>query len=439
MDEIENNVENLSSFHIPYYDYLIETKNNEDIEIFKNLIEDNILSIQKILLNQEIIKKDNNIHNRLIIINKKFDVLNEIVTSRKLPLVQQPVAPAVVPQKAVSPSKVINAKNIGYEIINDKPNIYLINAIGDGDCFINAIFDYGIYTNKIEEIYNKLYNIRDKIRININKLYIQSYQTMHTHLNEKLKLNYKFNKINKFNDNASNATYKKILESSLFKINDIPKKYLSSILKDSYEKNYYTHIDLGNKDDPEKAKIHYNIFRKEFIRFMKYMFALYTYTIYFEEFKKLLLTRLGLGGIELFNNSTGIDWAEEIKAYLNNNVQKYYENDIFKQDLIEDFAFNYISIYATTEYIYCTEIEINIFKKMLDSPNINDDNNFSKFYINTPSLKNLQTKNFEIIRYTYKLTKDTSNIYNYISLINENNSHYLLCLYDDEFTMETYI
>jgi hypothetical protein len=262
---------------------------------------------------------------------------------------------------------------------------------------------------------------------------------MHTHLNEKLKLNFKFNKINKFNDNASNATYKKILESSLFKINDIPKKYLSSILKDSYEKNYYTHIDLGNKDDPEKAKIHYNIFRKEFIRFMKYMFALYTYTIYFEEFKKLLLTRLGLGGIELFNNSTGIDWAEEIKAYLNNNVQKYYENDIFKQDLIEDFAFNYISIYATTEYIYCTEIEINIFKKMLDSPNINDDNNFSKFYINTPSLKNLQTKNFEIIRYTYKLTKDTSNIYNYISLINENNSHYLLCLYDDEFTMETYI
>ena len=151
MDETENNVENLSSFHIPYYDYLIETKNNEDIEIFKNLIEDNILSIQKILLNQEIIKKDNNIHNRLIIINKKFDVLNEIVTSRKLPLVQQPVAPAVVPQKAVSPSKVINAKNIGYEIINDKPNIYLINAIGDGDCFINAIFDYGIYTNKIEE------------------------------------------------------------------------------------------------------------------------------------------------------------------------------------------------------------------------------------------------------------------------------------------------
>jgi len=433
MDEIENNVENLSSFHIPYYDYLIKTKKNEDIEIFKNLIEENILSIQKILLNSEIIKKDNNINDRLIIINKTFDELNKKVTSKKSPA----VAHAANVQAANVQAANVKANEIRCKIINHKPNIYLINAIGDGDCFINAIFDYGIYTNKIEEINKKLYNIHTKIRTNINKLIRDRYKTMYTHLNKILELNHRFIKINKFNHKASNTAYEMILKQSLFKINDIPENYLNSILKDSDEKNYYSHEDLGIKDDSEKPKIPYNIFRKDFIKFMKYMFALYTYTIYFEEFKKLLLGRLNLGNIELFNDTS--EWAVEIKDYLNENVEIYYENNVFKEDSIEDFAFNYILIYATTKNIYCTEIEINIFKKMLDSPNINDDDKFSKFYIKTTSLTNLQSEKFDIIRYTYKLTMDTSNIYNYISLIHENYSHYLLCLYDDEFTMEKYI
>ena len=32
---------------------------------------------------------------------------------------------------------------------NNKSELLLINAIGDGDCFINAIFDYGLYTGNL--------------------------------------------------------------------------------------------------------------------------------------------------------------------------------------------------------------------------------------------------------------------------------------------------
>ena len=46
-----------------------------------------------------------------------------------------------------------------YEIVKNNPKIYLINAVGDGDCFINAIFDYCLYTGTLEAMYNRMIHI----------------------------------------------------------------------------------------------------------------------------------------------------------------------------------------------------------------------------------------------------------------------------------------
>jgi hypothetical protein len=117
----------------------------------------------------------------------------------------------------------------------------------------------------------------------------------------------------------------------------------------------------------------------------------------------------------------------------------YFINDEFIKDRMIELAYNYIIIYANTEKIECAQIEINVFKNMLYNPILNNDVNFSQFFISITSLINLKNHiNFDIIRYKYKLIEDTDNKYNYISMIQEGN-HYLLCLYDDEFTMERHI
>lgn len=287
--------------------------------------------------------------------------------------------------------------------------LVLINAVGDGDCFINAIFDYGLYTNKINKIYKK---------INYLKNFIFKYYANHQ--------NYKFvTNIHK-NFNIKHDNILNIINKSLYLINPIPDKYTNRI----NIKKYYSHQD---ENDSRKLYDHHRI---NFILTMKYIWALYSLTINFKDFRDSLQNRYFL---KKFNSDTEKDLPEEIVNFIKT---KYYMNN----RLIHNINFDYLTIDYILQFyketnIYSSHIEISRFARMFmepitdsiykDSEHITDTSfDGDKFFIDYKLLINIKKGD------DYKKEhKDGIKEHN-ISVINENGNHFLLCLYEDEMSYD---
>jgi len=304
-------------------------------------------------------------------------------------------------------------------------NLVLINVIGDGDCFINAIFDYGLYTNKLEKIYDKLNYIETKI---------YSDQKYTTHIIYK---KYVLNIQNSFNKKNIKRYHKNIIdiinEKSLYLIIPIDHKYTDRI----NIRKYYSHLD-SSKRPPL-----YDVYRSNFIKFMKYIWAIYSLTIHFDNLKSKFREIYFPKDISQQYNKELIKYylPTELATYI---IKTYYSNDNLIIDNNDDdntynnLTIEYILYFFLKKNIYSSHIEISIFTKIFMEP-ITDENykkdtnyitdpsfNGDKFFIDHKKL--IELKNDDIYKKTYKTNKKEHNI----SVINENEDHFLLCLYEDE-------
>lgn len=306
-------------------------------------------------------------------------------------------------------------------------NLVLINAVGDGDCFINAIFDYGLYTNKIDKIYIKIFylinNILEKYKDHQNYEIIKQINENFILLKDK----HKFNLI-KNDDNLN------IINKSLFLVKPIPEQYTKRI---NIQK-YYTHKNYDVNDPNGRSEIYEN-HRFMFIKYMKFIYALYSLTINFESFREGLKNHYFH---EEFNQETLKELPKELVDFI---TEKYYIGNILKKNTnFDKLTIQYICKFYIGDNIYSSKMEISRFQEMFKEP-ITDsnyipeeyedhivDNSFQgdKFFISEKKLINIM--NGDDYKKKYKKDKNVHNI----TVIHENEDHFLLCLYEDEMSYD---
>jgi hypothetical protein len=317
-----------------------------------------------------------------------------------------------------------------YEIVDDNPKIYLINAIGDGDCFINAIFDYGLYTGNLEVIYNRLINVEllilSKATKAANADYGKGIEKARELFNGFSIVRLK-DYIKKYNYHNDKEEYSRIVNNSLYKIRrkDAPSKYK----KLSKNLRYFTH-----GDKTERRKGGYDKERKLFSKAMKYIQVLYIYTIG----KKMFLNRLKRS-MDIAISAEGLevlDWDHTLINYLKN---KYYKrNGDLKATIdVNKLLDEYMKIYAETDGYFTGDDQIfifrNIFFKRIKLKG-SEDTIIPRFWLNNETIisVNNSTKLFKFIEKakskntgSYKFLEKEDNYYNYISLLRDG-EHYLL-------------
>jgi hypothetical protein len=314
-----------------------------------------------------------------------------------------------------------------YQIVDDNPEIYLINAIGDGDCFINAIFDYGLYTGHLEVIYNRLINVELLILSKASKTdYGDGIEKARELFNGFSIVPLK-DYIKKYNYHNDKDEYSRIVNKSLLKTdkNDVPSKYkkLSKKLK------YFTH-----GDKTERRKGGYDKERKLFSKAMKYIQVLYIYTIG----KKMFLNRLKRS-MDIAISAEGLevlDWDHTLINYLKN---KYYKrNGDLKATIdVNKLLDEYMKIYAETDGYFTGDDQIfifrNIFFKLIKIKGT-EDTIIPRFWLNNETIRsvNNSTKLFKFFEKaksnntgSYKFIEKEDNYYTYISLLRDG-EHYLL-------------
>jgi hypothetical protein len=389
--DINKRIENFEYFlikqlEIVYYSEIFQniynTLNNINIELEKFNIKFLFISFD-------------NINKFIIKINDLNKTINEIKNWFKI----NQLTPSEPPPKFFSSALLKlpqNPPQAAPKMLNT--DLVLINTVGDGDCFINAIFDYGLYTNKIHKIFNKLINIEKYIIRNLS-----SYNNNIIEINnliENFNLNNNIIYIDEYNEN--NLIYESITNNSIWKVDNIEDKF--NIIHSL--KYYYTHNDQVNRNK------YYDLYRNNFIKFMKYIWALYCYTIYYENFKINIRNLL----LNEYANDMNFIYPKEIATHIKNN---YYDNDTKKQNInYDNLANEYINLYYKTSNIYSSEFEIAIFTIMFKNKIDEYDNEM--FVIDHKYLNNIQSN--------YKDNPMNNNI----SIILENNEHFLLCLYYEE-------
>jgi hypothetical protein len=205
---------------------------------------------------------------------------------------------------------------------------HIVVTIGDGDCFINAIFDYLIYNNKMQDMYIRLTKLHEVINKNKNKKYNI----------ENIKDDIKKRDLLRFNNNI-------IKESSdsyeILKSGNIGLQY--SCIEDNDDIKFEPKEVLPNSD--------YNTLRLDFIKCMKYTLFLYSKTIGRIDNIKYLKTIL-------VNQSFDNDSITE----------KYIKNIINKRilQLVNAGNFNYTLVDSTTTKEYIKEYIKNIGTQELD-------------------------------------------------------------------------
>jgi len=298
-------------------------------------------------------------------------------------------------------------------------NLVLINAVADGDCFINAIFDYGLYTNNLNKIYDKLKYIENKIlteyitHINYNK-YVQKIQN-----------DFYSKNIKHYDENY----YENIINKSLYLVIPIDHKYTNRI----NITKYYSHLHFSNRSPL------YDGYRSNFIKYMKYIWAIYSLTINFKDFKYNLQHNYFIKTIN--EQELNIELPTELKNFI---INKYYNdnklkliNDDEEERIYDNIIFDYINEFLKNDNIFSSYTEISIFKKFFMEPITEEDYkktdhitdpsfNGDKFFIYYKKLNELNNGD------EYKKTYKTNEKEHDISVINENDNHFLLCLYEDE-------
>jgi len=240
-------------------------------------------------------------------------------------------------------SMLLNNININ----SDNSELLLINAIGDGDCFINAVFDYGLYTGKLSDIYERLINL-ELLIANVQK-YKNSIDKVKSFFVENPKL-----------DKLTREEYTTILENKLIKESDKDTR----AFKEKYKVPEEQILMCYHHPYPQDRKIlskEYEIERKKFINFMKYIQVLYIYTYG----NKIIIKKL----TETFNIAKNADLLDSLDfdtTFIEHVKMNYYNRrgELKEPINIPDFLDDYMNFYARTNGYYSGQDQILIFKKI---------------------------------------------------------------------------
>jgi len=302
-------------------------------------------------------------------------------------------------------------------INSDNSELLLINAIGDGDCFINAVFDYGLYTGKLSDIYERLINL-ELLIANVQK-YKNSIDKVKSFFVENPKL-----------DKLTREEYTTILENKLIKETDKDTK----AFKEKYKVPEEQILMCYHHPYPQDRKIlskEYEIERKKFINFMKYIQVLYIYTYG----NKIIIKKL----TKIFNIAKNADLLDSFDfdtTFIENVKMNYYNRrgELKEPINIPDFLDDYMKFYARTNGYYSGQDQILIFKKIF----------FKKlklkssgqpipcFWLNYDSVGhiNLSIKNIKFMKTLQESLEEDKNK-NFISIIRDG-EHFKLFLYRDQ-------
>jgi len=310
-------------------------------------------------------------------------------------------------------SMLLNNININ----SDNSELLLINAIGDGDCFINAVFDYGLYTGKLSDIYERLINL-ELLIANVQK-YKNSIDKVKSFFVENPKL-----------DKLTREEYTTILENKLIKETDKDTKAFKEKYKVPEEQILMCYHHPYPKDRKILSK-EYEIERKKFINFMKYIQVLYIYTYG----NKIIIKKL----TETFNIAKNADLLDSLDfdtTFIEHVKSNYYnkKGELKEPINIPDFLDDYMNFYANTNGYYSGQDQILIFKKIF----------FKKlklkssgqpipfFWLNYDSVGhiNLSIKNIKFMKTLQESLEEDKNK-NFISIIRDG-EHFKLFLYRDQ-------
>jgi hypothetical protein len=426
LDKIDE--KNLKSIYdkIISSDNLIELIKNIDKqnEIYQILMNKNELITRSIDILKSMYKQGSKNYNEL---NKKELNQNDIHINILNQIVEAKMASVLRPQdKTKSQSKYSHSYNskssnsillANFVTNNNKSELLLINAIGDGDCFINAIFDYGLYTGNLLHIYDRLINF---------ELLIENLPKYENSI-KKAKSFFGGPPILK---KLTSEEYAKILDNKLIKEDDKETMYLKNTYKIP-EEQLFTCFHHPFPDDRVSLSEEYEIERKKFIKFMKYIQVLYVFTYGYNIMIKKLTNIFSIAkNTDLLNS---FDFDTNFINYI--KIKYYNKNGDLKEPIdIRAFLDDYMNFYARTDGYYTGGDQILIFKKIFFKKLKLRDSRESIpcFFLNYEFEKNirLSTKEIKFMK-ILKESVEVDNDKKFISLI-RHGEHYKLLVYREQ-------
>jgi hypothetical protein len=331
-------------------------------------------------------------------------------------------------------------------INNDKSiKKHIVSVIGDGDCFINAIFDYLIYNNKLLEMYNRLKKIHKVI--NKSRGYIYD-------------LNLK-----NIKESLLKTQDKDIIDTSSSYYDSIKDQIIGlnyNYMKDSDGNIRFTQVVEINTSNSKK---NYNKLREDFLKSMKYTLYLYSKTIGKKDNIKMLkeqfvdpsfVIEIGISDYITTIKEKRIKEKieEKIKEAnveddnLKNNIKRNFENlalnKILTDDDCEKIHEKYIDYYFNNNQIESERFLIHIYNKIC----ITRINNMPLFVIIITDSKRsyplykkklLQSGKYEETFYIRMLFENINNsgIQNHFNLIISKRNSYFNKILEDKLLEKT--
>ena len=330
--------------------------------------------------------------------------------------------------------------------VRNPPEVYLIDNKNDGLCFLNAIFDYLLYSGKLPTMYERL--------LAIEELILENYG-MDTNI---LKIKKTALSLIGVGEGTYDLSVKKLIPVSqareIYYIKQNEKGQLIRLIGDEGLRFKDSNNKVEHLGHPEGKKT-YEDQRKNFVISMKYVLALYILSYGKKKFIDMIV-------FTLTAETSHIEWTENLRTTFKGN----YEGNL------EGFVYEYVLEYLINKNFFVNHSLIVMFKKILFKK-IKDakGKNIPRFWLEIATIfmnygmarvprkdeyPDLRTftdekgnRTFERVlnKYRFKASGATqSNKYihtdkydNYISLLCDNNrTHYLLFLLKKEIKYDVF-
>ena len=348
--------------------------------------------------------------------------------------------------------------------VRNPPEVYLIDNKNDGLCFLNAIFDYLLYSGKLSIMYERLLAIEELIlgqeKYKNDISYIQQIRNV-AFINIGFKGRY-------------DILEQLLIPTAIEKNSELMEKKEqgqlirlegTNMLKFTDNKDKIKHLGhpFGNDTKP-----YYENQRLIFAKSMKYIVALYILSYGKSKFtdiitgaiKNTLFVEVAEGSTDPYRN----EWNQKLLNYFHDRYEIVYDTKgipeihrktdgaVATQEDIAELVYQYVLEYMKDNYFFANQTLITMFKKVLFKK-IKDakGKNIPRFWLEIATARteyqDLRATNiFDRVlnKYRFKTLPDgkyihTDNYDNYISLLCDNNrTHYLLFLLKKEIKYDVF-
>ena len=348
--------------------------------------------------------------------------------------------------------------------VRNPPEVYLIDNKNDGLCFLNAIFDYLLYSGKLSIMYERLLAIeelilgQDKYKNDIS--YIQQIRDVafknigfkgRYDILEQLLIPTAIEKNSELMEKKEQGQLIRLEGTNMLKFTD--------------NKDKIKHLGhpFGNDTKP-----YYENQRLIFAKSMKYIVALYILSYGKSKFtdiitgaiKNTLFVEVAEGSTDPYRN----EWNQKLLNYFHDRYEIVYDTKgipeihrktdgaVATPEDIAELVYQYVLEYMKDNYFFANQTLITMFKKVLFKK-IKDakGKNIPRFWLEIATARteyqDLRATNiFDRVlnKYRFKTLPDgkyihTDNYDNYISLLCDNNrTHYLLFLLKKEIKYDVF-